>query len=505
MLLTEVLKLFVCLLALALRRGRGGSVTARSALASCAASTPLALPALLFTAQSQLNLFAATHLDAVAFQVTNQLKLLPTAFFSALYLGRRLSGPQWAALPALALGVGVVNSGAGAAGSDTHGGARFGPDWWAGLFAALAAAVLSGYAGVYCERLLKVPGTALQAQLHAAQARSPARPRLLAAGSPGSSGGGPGLGAGLAGRAPWAFDSPARGAPGSPRAQPLGSPCAQCCESGDAGCFCAQAGGNGAGGGGGGALPPGVGAGVFAGVGGGAGPAAAAPPSRAVPLLTLNVALSAWGALFAGAQVALGVARSSAPCPNPLAHFTPYAWAVVLLQAGGGIIVSFVILHTDNLVRERRGGVGRLVHRGLAAARARLSSHSAPHRPPFCVAQVKGFAMGVSILLSYAVSIPLFGLQMSASFVAGLVLVVGAVVVFSAAGSHGPALGAPPPPRLRDVSRSPARSRAAAPDEGEAFRWALAAGVALGLTLGLLWHSTALGGAGWTSALLSLN
>jgi UDP-sugar transporter A1/2/3 len=115
-----------------------------------------------------------------------------------------------------------------------------------------------------------------------------------------------------------------------------------------------------------------------------------------VPLLTLNLQLSLWGSLLAGAQV-LG-ARSAADAGTgaraPLLGFGGYAWSVVGLQALGGLVVSVVIKHTDNIV--------------------------------------KGFAMALSILLSWALSIPIFGLEPSPIFTLGLVLVVGSVVLFSA-------------------------------------------------------------------------
>lgn len=50
------------------------------------------------------------HMSALCPQVTNQLKILPTAGFSALFLGRQLTYRQWVALPLLALGVAAVNA-----------------------------------------------------------------------------------------------------------------------------------------------------------------------------------------------------------------------------------------------------------------------------------------------------------------------------------------------------------------------------------------------------------
>lgn len=103
---------------------------------------PLFLPAALFTLQAGLNLYAATGLDAVTFQVTNQMKILPTAGFSSLFLHRRLSTRQVVSLPLLAVGVSLVHlSNKGVETGETG---RHDQAWWLGLIAAVCAAVFSG-------------------------------------------------------------------------------------------------------------------------------------------------------------------------------------------------------------------------------------------------------------------------------------------------------------------------------------------------------------------------
>lgn len=115
---------------------------------------PMLVPATLFTLQQQLNLMAATGLDAVTFQVTNQFKILPTALFSVFMLDKKLSLQQWLSLPLLSVGVAVVNN--VTQGDKEHSDPN--PEstsWWVGLLCALAAGVTSGYAGVHFERSLK--------------------------------------------------------------------------------------------------------------------------------------------------------------------------------------------------------------------------------------------------------------------------------------------------------------------------------------------------------------
>ena len=68
----------------------------------------LAVPAILYVIQNNLQYVAASNLDVATFQVTYQMKILTTAFFSVVLLRRRLSRAKWASLVMLAVGVGIV-------------------------------------------------------------------------------------------------------------------------------------------------------------------------------------------------------------------------------------------------------------------------------------------------------------------------------------------------------------------------------------------------------------
>jgi hypothetical protein len=188
-----------------------------------------------------------------------------------------------------------------------------------------------------------------------------------------------------------------------------------------------------------------------------------------LPLLTLNIQLSAWGAALAGAQVAAqhGL-RYDPQGPGPMHGFGGYAWAVVFLQALGGLVVSMVILHTDNVI--------------------------------------KGFALAFSILLSWILSIPLFGLRPTPPFVLGLAMVLASVLLFTGSKPHPVAsAGAAPGQARRRPSVGERESR-----PGALMTWlegdnvvlaALLTGVGVGLTAGVLWHSAFVGGGpGWGPA-----
>ncbi|KAI1688520.1 UDP-galactose transporter [Pyrenophora tritici-repentis] len=71
-------------------------------------SWKLAIPAVLYTIQNTLQYLAVSNLDAATFQVTYQLKILTTAIFSVLMLGRTLSARKWLSLLLLIVGVSII-------------------------------------------------------------------------------------------------------------------------------------------------------------------------------------------------------------------------------------------------------------------------------------------------------------------------------------------------------------------------------------------------------------
>jgi len=116
------------------------------------------IPAVIYLLQNNLQYVAVSHLDAATYTVTYQLKILSTALLSVCILRKRLELRKWAALLMLVVGVTLVQlvdtlpAGAargGAAASHSAG------DTVVGLTAVLAATVLSGFAGVYTEKILK--------------------------------------------------------------------------------------------------------------------------------------------------------------------------------------------------------------------------------------------------------------------------------------------------------------------------------------------------------------
>eukprot|EP01087_Luapelamoeba_hula_P007891 TRINITY_DN1940_c0_g1_i1.p1 TRINITY_DN1940_c0_g1~~TRINITY_DN1940_c0_g1_i1.p1 ORF type:complete len:339 (-),score=37.96 TRINITY_DN1940_c0_g1_i1:7-1023(-) len=112
------------------------------------------IPAFLYTIQNNLLYVASTHLDAATMQVTYQLKILTTALFSVSMLGTRLNSSKWLALVFLVIGVALVQMPTSSAPveivEENSGQVPF-----FGLVAVLSACMLSGFAGVYFEKILK--------------------------------------------------------------------------------------------------------------------------------------------------------------------------------------------------------------------------------------------------------------------------------------------------------------------------------------------------------------
>lgn len=118
----------------------------------------LLIPAGLYTLQNNLLFVALSNLDAATYQVTYQLKILTTALFSVLMLGRQLNSTKWISLIILMAGVSLVqwpkSDGGKASSADKSANEKF-----IGLMAVLTACFSSGFAGVYFEKLLKGSST----------------------------------------------------------------------------------------------------------------------------------------------------------------------------------------------------------------------------------------------------------------------------------------------------------------------------------------------------------
>lgn len=157
----EVMKLVICLIVIAYQ-AHGALLHELNIhiLQSPMEIVKLCVPSLLYTIQNNLLYLALTNLDASTYQVVYQLKILTTALFSAILLGRKFSVQKWLSLVILTAGVAVVQvSGSGDQHSSNSDDAN--KNRMIGLIAVLCAACTSGFSGVYFEKILKGSTTSL--------------------------------------------------------------------------------------------------------------------------------------------------------------------------------------------------------------------------------------------------------------------------------------------------------------------------------------------------------
>lgn len=123
----------------------------------------LLIPALLYTVQNNMLYVALANLDAATYSVCYQTKILTTALFSVVMLGKKLSATKWGALVLLTVGVALAQL-SGLSAQDSH---KFdqtaggGQSPIRGFLCVMGAACTSGFAGVYFEMLLKGSKTSL--------------------------------------------------------------------------------------------------------------------------------------------------------------------------------------------------------------------------------------------------------------------------------------------------------------------------------------------------------
>jgi UDP-sugar transporter A1/2/3 len=153
----EVIKFVTCIGVIAYQKGGIAGLTTsirEEVLAHPWEIVLLSVPSLVYSAQNNLLYFALSHLDAATYQVGYQAKILTTAIFSVFMLNKRISLMQWFSLVILTVGVGLAQLSAA-----KNDGTK--ANTTAGFIAVLIAACMSGFAGVYFEKMLKSSGTSL--------------------------------------------------------------------------------------------------------------------------------------------------------------------------------------------------------------------------------------------------------------------------------------------------------------------------------------------------------
>ena len=114
----------------------------------------IAVPALVYVVQNNLLLVAAANLEGPILALFGQLKILTTAVFSVVLLGRTLGARRWVALFALTAAIATVQISQMGPSEESSGDAGT-KNMPLGLMLTLVVAMLSGFAGVYFEKVLK--------------------------------------------------------------------------------------------------------------------------------------------------------------------------------------------------------------------------------------------------------------------------------------------------------------------------------------------------------------
>ncbi|XP_071103383.1 UDP-N-acetylglucosamine transporter-like [Haliotis cracherodii] len=157
-LMAELLKVGACLLAMFIRRPSTWLSNVYSiTLGGLREWARVAVPAMLYAVQNNLVFFALSNLNSVVFQVTYQLKILTTALFSVLLLQKTLTFTQWLSLMLLFAGVAVTQI---KGDHSRHTPTAHHAESMA-LAAVIGASILSGFASVYFEKILKGGGQSI--------------------------------------------------------------------------------------------------------------------------------------------------------------------------------------------------------------------------------------------------------------------------------------------------------------------------------------------------------
>ena len=113
------------------------------------------LLSLIYLIQNNLFYIETANLDAATAQITNQLKIITTAIFSVLILKKKLIITQWLSLVVLMIGIIVVQLSVPKENKEMVEKESRVPNQLLGFCAGVTSCVLSGFAGVYFEKVLK--------------------------------------------------------------------------------------------------------------------------------------------------------------------------------------------------------------------------------------------------------------------------------------------------------------------------------------------------------------
>lgn len=114
----------------------------------------IGLPGVLYVVENNLLFIALSNLSVTVFEVTDQLKIITTAYFSTVLLNLKLKPIQKVSLVLLAIGVATVEISSNEEEVNTNIEINS-QTQLIGLIALILSCIISGFAGVYFEKLIK--------------------------------------------------------------------------------------------------------------------------------------------------------------------------------------------------------------------------------------------------------------------------------------------------------------------------------------------------------------
>lgn len=150
---TEILKAITCILCIIYEEKGIGSMqnlVKRQVFGNPKDTLKLCVPAMVYIIQNNLFYVAASHLEAAPFMVTSQLKIFTTALFAVIILKKAITRKQWFSLCVLFVGVCLIHLEQNQKTNSYSMGNPF-----LGIMAVFFACILSGFAGIYFEKILK--------------------------------------------------------------------------------------------------------------------------------------------------------------------------------------------------------------------------------------------------------------------------------------------------------------------------------------------------------------
>ncbi|XP_071509521.1 LOW QUALITY PROTEIN: CMP-sialic acid transporter-like [Diadema antillarum] len=157
--LSECSKLFISLLILVNEhRSLLGMVrdVYHNVLCSPSDTFKMCIPSIIYALQNNLAFVALSNLDAATYQISYQVKIITTAIFMVIMIGKKISSTQWLAIILLFAGVAMVQVESATSNKDQK---HY--NYTKGLIAIIVSCLCSGFAGVYFEKVLKGSDTTL--------------------------------------------------------------------------------------------------------------------------------------------------------------------------------------------------------------------------------------------------------------------------------------------------------------------------------------------------------